>query len=204
MFEGPSSFLFYLRDRCISQHHTAFVQMNDCALPDKQTAWNMSLSRIPNELVLCIAESLESDADINAFVRANRCLYALANPHLYRRQANKTYRSPLLKAARTGQEGTMRKLLEAGAGLNVRDALGMTALSMAAAQGHEHLVKLLLDRDGIDLYALDIEWQWPLSCAATSGNINVVKLLLDRGEPEPPHQRGQTPLLLAMAHGETR
>jgi hypothetical protein len=85
--------------------------------------------------------------------------------------------------------------------VNKKDSHGRTALYWAAGNGHEAVVKLLLDK-GADLEAKD-EWgQTPLSQAARNGHEAVVKLLLDKGaDLEAKDKWGQTPLWQAARNG---
>ncbi|KAJ3454410.1 hypothetical protein MRS44_018304 [Fusarium solani] len=85
--------------------------------------------------------------------------------------------------------------------LDLEDSLGRTPLSYAAANGHEAVVKLLLDK-GADTESKDQNGQTPLSYAAANGHEAVVKLLLDKGaDTESKDQNGQTPLSLAAWKG---
>ena len=57
---------------------------------------------------------------------------------------------------------------------------GRTPLSYAAGNGHEAVVKLLLEK-GAALETKDNNSRTPLSCAAEKGHEAVVKLLLEKG-----------------------
>ena len=83
------------------------------------------------------------------------------------------------------------------------DSYGRTPLSWAAMNGHEVVVKLLLDK-GAELETKDTEYRrTPLSYAARSGHEAVVKLLLDKGaELETKDtEYGRTPLAWATENG---
>ncbi|KAI9668003.1 MAG: hypothetical protein M1821_000823 [Bathelium mastoideum] len=79
-----------------------------------------------------------------------------------------------------------------------------TPLSHAAENGHEAVVKLLLDTDEVDIESKDTEGQTPLSLAAMNGHEVVVRLLLDTGKVDinsRDSEYGQTPLLWAAKFG---
>ena len=63
---------------------------------------------------------------------------------------------------------------------DVKDTYGQTPLGLAAGQGHEAVVKLLLEK-GAELESKDSEGWTPLSWAAEKGHEAVVKLLLENG-----------------------
>jgi Ankyrin repeats (3 copies)/Ankyrin repeats (many copies)/Ankyrin repeat len=64
--------------------------------------------------------------------------------------------------------------------VNKKDNVGQTALSMAALQGHEVVVRLLVDR-GADIHAKDHGGWTALHLAAEGGHEAVVRLLVDGG-----------------------
>ena len=72
----------------------------------------------------------------------------------------------------------MRILIDRGANLKSDDDCYQTPLSLAAEQGYEAIVRLLIN-GGADLEAL---WddQTPLCLAAENGHEVVVRLLVDR------------------------
>ncbi|KAL5093393.1 hypothetical protein Trisim1_011197 [Trichoderma cf. simile WF8] len=110
-------------------------------------------------------------------------------------------RSPLSYAAESGNQATVRLLLDRGAELDAKDPMGRTPLLHAARSGSEAIVRLLLDR-GAELHAKDEMGRTPLSHAAQSNSKATVNLLLDRGaELDAKDQGGRTPLFYAVAIG---
>ena len=84
-------------------------------------------------------------------------------------------------AAYFGVHEAANILIGHGQGLDMKDSHNRTPLSWAARNGHEAVVKLLLD-NGAELETKDTEYgQTLLLCAAGSGHEAVVKLLLDNG-----------------------
>jgi ankyrin repeat protein len=73
-----------------------------------------------------------------------------------------------------------------------------TALSLAAENGHEAVVKLLVEQ-GAELESEESSYNWtPLSYVAIDGHEALVKLLLDQdAELESEDINGRTPLSLA-------
>lgn len=72
----------------------------------------------------------------------------------------------LRNALQGADTAAVRELVKAGANLNVRDALGGNALHVAANfSGDLEVLKLLLDRGGADLHAVNNDGQTPLMLA---------------------------------------
>ena len=89
------------------------------------------------------------------------------------------------------------------ADLDSKDTVGRTPLSWAAENGHEGVVKLLLDTGKTEVDSKDTFGQTPLSWAARNGYEGVVKLLLDTGKTEVDSKDtdGRTPLSWAAENG---
>jgi len=67
--------------------------------------------------------------------------------------------------------------------VNATDSNGRTALAWAARRGHEEVVKMLLEREGINANNVATRLgQSPLACAAEGLHQGVVKILLERGD----------------------
>ncbi|KAH8652944.1 hypothetical protein BGZ61DRAFT_575021 [Ilyonectria robusta] len=104
-----------------------------------------------------------------------------------------------------GVAGALGVILErvdqVGINIDAKDSRGRTPLWWAAENGHEAVVRLLLD-GGAHTEAADKGGRTPLSLAAARGHAAVVRLLLDGGaHTEAADQWGQTPLSYAAARG---
>ena len=67
--------------------------------------------------------------------------------------------------------------------------MGNSPLAWAAKNGHEEVVKILLDREDIDPNKPNEESQTPLFLAACNGHERVVRLLLGRDYVDPNKSR---------------
>ena len=83
----------------------------------------------------------------------------------------------LLEACEEGDLGEVQSLLDQGLDVNSADSEDLTALQVAAGNGHEHIVRLLLMRGATLDMANAYGWT-PLLHAARHGHPGVVSLLL--------------------------
>ena len=110
-------------------------------------------------------------------------------------------------ASRYGLLSVIAAVVNSGDNVDMdsKDSDGRTPLSWAAAKGHEAVVKLLLDKEGVDPNSKDVRYgRTPLSWAAAKGCEAVVKLLLDKEGVDPNSKDvryGRTPLSWAAANG---
>jgi hypothetical protein len=107
--------------------------------------------------------------------------------------------TPLICAARDGDEAGVERLLAEGADPTVTGRYGHSPLYVGAKGGHFGVVKRLLQA-GADVYARG--YAIPLHEAASQGHIEVVRLLLSSGaDPNLGGSHGQTAVDLAAGSG---
>jgi hypothetical protein len=84
-----------------------------------------------------------------------------------------------------------------------KDKYGRTPLSWAAWEGHEAVVRLLIERDDVEADSKDKYGRTPLLWAACEGHEAVVRLLIERDDVEADSKdnRGRTPLSWAAWEG---
>ena len=89
--------------------------------------------------------------------------------------------------------------------INATDFMGSTPLTWAAREGHEEVVKIILEREDVDPNQRDTRYgRALLSWAAERGNERVVKVLLNREDVNPNQadtSNGRTPLSWAAGKG---
>ena len=88
---------------------------------------------------------------------------------------------PLSEACGAGKVGTARLLLSLGAQHTEVDASGITPLHKAAAEGHEEVVHLLVEKHGASVNAVSSLTGTPLDAAEASGNSMVISFLKENG-----------------------
>lgn len=181
----------------------------------------MSILKLPPELLLSIARSLES-ADLNALLQCHSYLYKTLNDDLYRLNVQHHDASALYWAASSGSDNTLQRLLDAGAnvlwespyiacsvqrsGTRLRKVIWKEnmkehPISYAAAQGHLNIVEHLLDL-GVDKNYRDADGMSPLALAAREGHLALVRALLDHGARQLSKDKmGQYPLVQAASKG---
>lgn len=137
----------------------------------------MPLLSLPDELLLCLSENLESEKDIYAFAQASQRLYCVLNSLMYRYNIQNSKGSALLWASRRGQETTVWKFL--GADVDMQGRTYGSALRAASFEGHEAIVRLLLEK-GADVNAQGGNFDNALQAASYRGHEAIVMLLLKK------------------------
>lgn len=97
-------------------------------------------------------------------------------------------------AAKTGDLEGIARTLDAGAGINRRDGMGISPLGWAALQQQVDAVERLIER-GADVNAPNDDGSSPLHQAAFVGNYGAAALLLEHGaEVNARNKKNETPL----------
>lgn len=108
---------------------------------------------------------------------------------------------PLLAAAREGELGTVRQLIDLKTDLNVTDHEGRTAIMYATEDGFAEVVEELIRR-GADAGATDSRGRTALHYAAGEGHFEVAKVLLKAGlDPNQMDHEGHAPVVYAVDDG---
>lgn len=106
-----------------------------------------------------------------------------------------------LKAAVFDRQDTVKTLLDAGADINTKSSLNLTALHHSAFSSNPRLVQLLVSR-GAKLDVRDITKSTPLHYAARQCSVECLKILVEAGAGlNVENEKGATPLYLAATAG---
>ncbi|XP_054722589.1 E3 ubiquitin-protein ligase mib1-like [Uloborus diversus] len=112
-------------------------------------------------------------------------------------------RTALHRAAKSGDAGRIRALLDAGWNTRARDVNGQTPLHLALSCRKEAAAELLVNADSITDVVDNNQRRTPLHCAAESGFVNVMRILLAAGADASVKDRQErTPLHRALYWGE--
>ena len=109
----------------------------------------MSLSNLPRELLLDIADYLDN-AELNSLACTNSNLYNLLNKQLYRQDLARQLSRSVAWASENGVEDTIKRAVDANRCFNPIPESFCVALQIAAYLGHVRIVELLLKVDGQD------------------------------------------------------
>ncbi|WJS98865.1 ankyrin repeat domain-containing protein [Novosphingobium humi] len=89
--------------------------------------------------------------------------------------------TPLLFAVKSGSVAAVSALLAAGADATARGPENTSAAQLAAYQGRWDVLRLLIERGGVDLNERDREGWQLLHRAAAGGDVGLIRLLIARG-----------------------
>jgi hypothetical protein len=159
------------------------------------------------------AASIEARQSVLRFLRKQAILSgtyqaAIASKYLYGgySQWYPKHMTGVHLAARFGFTDVLAILGETGHQADYKNSWGRTPLSLAAENGHEAVVKLLVDRPDVDADSKDNHGWTPLSWAAWNGHEGIVKLLVDRPDVDADSKDndGRTPLSWAACNGQEK
>ncbi|KAJ6113504.1 hypothetical protein N7523_006821 [Penicillium sp. IBT 18751x] len=141
----------------------------------------MSISNLPLEIICMIGERIPTQAGVKAFVMSHRQFYSLPQLRelLYNRTKKDRVNTVLGWACQRNNQDLARAMLWLGATIrcdNRDESYG--PLLLAAAEGNEEIVKLLLEYDPSIVHATSGCGDRALKIAISRGHHEVVKILL--------------------------
>ncbi|KAL2866240.1 ankyrin repeat domain-containing protein [Aspergillus lucknowensis] len=163
----------------------------------------MSFAALPSEIILLIAESLETQSDLSALTRSSWRLHNLLSDLLAVQNIRHSNSSALVWASEQGNLELASRMVKLGANLEtIRKGDTATPLFIAAANGHTSILNLLLESRA-NPNATDNESRTPLYAAAAAGNEEVVRILFSREDVNfyAKCRRGATPFAVACNKG---
>ncbi|KAF7171152.1 hypothetical protein CNMCM5623_003581 [Aspergillus felis] len=108
----------------------------------------------------------------------------------------------LYNAAESGQTVIVEQLLFQGTPPDTRNMRGVTPLWIAASNGHQEVVGVLLQSHHVDVNIPSIAGRPPIFWAAAKGHTGVVRLLLQAdANPRVTDTKGDSPYIMARKHG---
>lgn len=120
-------------------------------------------------------------------------------------RSGKGAQTPLMAAARGGHVEVVSVLLAAGAAVDARDPSGRSAVMLAAAEGKDEIVELVIKQHVADVsFTARPQGHTALMLAASAGHLSTVEALLRYAPQQLVNARGadgETGLWLACAHG---
>lgn len=162
----------------------------------------MSLSNLPGELLMEIADLL-SESDLNSLVRSSRRCHFVLDHFLYRKQLVQYDRTGLYRATVCGQLEGVKKFMEIGVKfMTYENQLFYTPLLAASERGYLEIVQFLLEFGGTT-HLKHCDYCDAMTLAIERGHTEVVKLFLDHGlDPESKlTSDGRRPLHVAAERG---
>jgi hypothetical protein len=193
-------------DRSLSPQLRTHRRSISTQLPSHSNGMSHKKKRIPAPLQSTDYHSDESSASGSPRARSSK-LRSLTTPATTESTISPAKVAPhkkhldahgqtfLARACARGEyDHAKQRLADRPEDLNVADFAGNTPLQIAAINGYEDIVKLLLDA-GCNLECVNYDKDTPLLDAVDNGHIEVVKLLLDAGvNPRKANVNGEEPL----------
>ncbi|KAB8068845.1 ankyrin repeat-containing domain protein [Aspergillus leporis] len=170
----------------------------------------MKLNQLPQELLLQIAEDLQSQQDINILCQVSRDLYHILNRQLYLYNIRYHNSNLLQWAALHGSVGVVQTALNYNADVNTTAPISGTKLPNRFASQFCRDLRFELQRDlsnkagGPLQFSLARGAAPPLALAAGAGYKDVARCLLQNGATaDRTGVTGMTPLMMAAQGGHT-
>ncbi|KAK2629873.1 hypothetical protein QTJ16_000693 [Diplocarpon rosae] len=149
----------------------------------------MSLSALPNEVLLHISANITEQAVLKNFIYSNKRIYELGIDSLYQIDIQSGRNLAVLQASQRGQDTIMRRLLRLGADISIkilrkrevgawREEKFTTALHEAAKNGHLTTLKLLLE-SGANTLTADPFGKLPIFHAIAFSHVEAALMLLE-------------------------
>jgi len=160
-----------------------------CEEPVVSQAIDMTLDRLPLEILVMISNRLKSRRDIAHMNMISKAFRYSGRDSMF------------CLAGGRGDAEMVKLMLDRGAAIEAKDEDGWTAIMLAAYNGHTEIVKMLLDR-GAAVEARDADGNTALMWAAMEGHTATVGLLLDWGAAVE-CKDGYTALMAAARNGQT-
>jgi ankyrin repeat protein len=166
----------------------------------------MMLLYLPNELILDIAATIETDRDLLALAKANHRLFFVLHKHRYTRNVEKYGNATLCWAITRRLHETIRGTLAAGAALQ-NGPCASSPLELAAQCNFEDLAEILVGLPGVNINVnTHVGGGRPALCwAAAHRNEAFLRALLDIEETDVnvTDVYDMTPLAISMAARHT-
>ena len=163
--------------------------------------WGYHAHAALNEVKQLVLDFFESERKVSASCQAMMASKSYSEELGYSQEVPKQMIGVHL-AAYFGLEEVMIILLKNRHYLDSKDTYGQTPLFLAARNGHEAIVKLLVERNDVEADLKDNWGRTPLLRAAKEGHEVVVELLLmKRVDTDSKDENGRTPLASAAESG---
>lgn len=167
-----------------------------------RVGWGLSLSlTLVLSAGVAAEETAPSGISIPATDAAAPAKEAPADKDKFPQAIDPETAATFIKAARFGQQDTVKSYLDRHFPVTVTDYLGDTALIAAAGGGHSEIVQSLLAA-GASVKVANRDQRTALMSAALRGDDKLVKILLDAGsEVNAKDKQGETALFDAVRYG---